>query len=1826
MNNHLLKNSSKMKTKNIVISGTNFWNPGDDFVRDGVIRILRRLFEEYTLNFLFYNFNQDFYPQSKFSGVHNMAAAGDLDKYRDFVDAIVIAGLSAGKEIKDLYNWIIDNGLLDRVYLIGAGYANTYVDKNISQEPEATIFRNARIITGRTEKKPNFITELGLSYYHINCPAMLSVEHVKAVPPGKNVQTIGFSIQLPHRKGVVNHCCDASMYQLAAHSLLELFPKYNVEIIAHHKEEYFHFLNLVKGHNIPVFFSSFYQDLYEIYRRYDLVISTRLHACIYANSHGIPGIIINDTDRHTHCAHGFPHLAWINTREKLHLELENICRQDLTQIANDNKVFKENLMQKYMEVLTGPFGVHVPAKKKPLFDKLHVGCGCDYREGFVNIDGNPNLPKVDCVLDIKPGILLDHFEPGSFSYILAQDFLEHHFHWEARGLLEDFHTLLNSKGQLEIRLPNTEGVVNDPHKDITEKVVFLYGGQDMQQKWEKNSPNLSRQRYPQYFCHKYGWTPESIKSELLSAGFLSAEITKEGWNMRIRATKMSKLPDQTDGQLPVHFFTIVLNGQPFIRHHIEVFKQLPFKWHWHIIEGVADLKHDTAWSVKLGGRVNEQLHCNGLSNDGTTEYIDELVRQYPENITVYRKPNGVFWDGKLEMVNAPLADINEECLLWQVDSDELWVAEQIYTCRDMFIAEPDRTAAYYLDHFFVGENLVTTTINTYGNNTGYEWLRTWRFRPGFRWTAHEPPRLCINSQNGEWVDIATIKPFKHDETSAKKLVFQHYAYATEKQLAFKEIYYGYKSAVAQWQHLQKHRDFPVFLRDYFAWVKDGAQVNTIQSQKIAPLARKDANGTWQFRSCQPAPKQQLTQPSQESKKILIVRPDSIGDFVIFSGVLKHFRDLYKDAKISVLTQQHIAELARSCPHIDDVIGFNRARVRSDQQYYHGFHERLKTNKFDIAINAVYSRDSISDSLTLRSGAKITIASEGDTSNISEQLKQEHNRLYTKLVPASDEPMLETARNLEFVGGLAGTDFSRVSMPEVWITEEDEAAAQKMLNDMNVENPIVVCPFSQHAIKDWPLWNWMQLILKYKNYPILFCGSQKDTLNTNQLITALEHNNVFNLSGKLTLRQLAALLKRSRLCLGADTGTIHIAAAVGCPQVVIAGGGHFGRFIPYSPDTTLVHLPMSCYQCNWRCKYGQARCINQIRVETVDMAVRQALDSSGARRSEPVLIEESLKSDLVPIGPARFNSKPLADVDISEIDKDNKYLVTAIVSTYNAERFIAGCLEDLENQTIADRLEIIVVNSGSQQNEEAIVREYQQKYSNIVYIKTEQREGIYAAWNRAVIAAQGTYLTNANTDDRHRKDALEIMAKTLQENPDVALVYGDQIFTDTPNGTFDNHHATETAGRPDFSRERLLFGCCVGSQPMWRKSIHDEFGTFDESLDSAGDWDFWLRISNKYNFKHIPDFLGLYYYNKNGIEHGRKIHSLYERYIVGRRHGNPYISVIPLYKSKDNPLVSVIMPAYNAAEYIAEAIESVLIQNYRNFELIIVDDGSTDNTKDIVTNFKDDKIKYFYKDNSGPSGARNIAITKARGQYIMPLDADDMMTPDSIARHLMEFENHSEADLVYCDDCLIDESDKTIRTIKRPEYTDRKLLIRDMFRSGYPVVPFRTCIRRSVFDKIGFLDENLSTGEDYDMMRRFVKHGLKIHHLPGALYLRRMTENSLSRNSTPQKAKCHFELVKRFTETFRHDELFPDIEWGEIPADQRRLHAKCLVVVTYLAIGQDYSNSNSARFYAKTAFEQACSELRDCLDIDPYNNQIRALLQKCELGRQQYQKPVQKAFS
>ena len=282
--------------------------------------------------------------------------------------------------------------------------------------------------------------------------------------------------------------------------------------------------------------------------------------------------------------------------------------------------------------------------------------------------------------------------------------------------------------------------------------------------------------------------------------------------------------NESNNTTKVHFFTLVLNGHPFIEQHISTFSTLPIDWHWHIIEGVASLAGDTGWSLPNGGHIPEGFHKNGLSIDGTSEYLNKLKQEFPKNITIYRKGDGEFWNGKLEMVNAPIKNLNQDCLLWEVDVDEFWTKEQILSCINLFFKHPDKFAAFFWCHYFVGPNLITLTRGGYGNDPGIEWLRVWRYHPGFFWASHEPPILVEKSTTGELSAIHQKGFLTHAETEAAGLVFHHFAYINIQQLQFKESYYGYKSATSNWNRLQMHQSFPIELSKFFTWVTDGTLV------------------------------------------------------------------------------------------------------------------------------------------------------------------------------------------------------------------------------------------------------------------------------------------------------------------------------------------------------------------------------------------------------------------------------------------------------------------------------------------------------------------------------------------------------------------------------------------------------------------------------------------------------------------------------------------------------------------------------------------------------------------------------------------------------------------------------------------------------------------------------------------------------------------------------------------------------------------------------------------------------------------------------------------
>ena len=180
-----------------------------------------------------------------------------------------------------------------------------------------------------------------------------------------------------------------------------------------------------------------------------------------------------------------------------------------------------------------------------------------------------------------------------------------------------------------------------------------------------------------------------------------------------------------------------------------------------------------------------------------------------------------------------------------------------------------------------------------------------------------------------------------------------------------------------------------------------------------------------------------------------------------------------------------------------------------------------------------------------------------------------------------------------------------------------------------------------------------------------------------------------------------------------------------------------------------------------------------------------------------------------------------------------------------------------------------------------------------------------------------------------------------------------------------------------------------------------------------------------------------------------------------------------------PQVSVIIPTYNRGWIIKEAIDSVLTQDYRDFELIVVDDGSTDNTDDILNSYHGDII-VFRQENQGVSAARNRGLAEASGRFIAFLDSDDLWLPQKLFRQVEFFNKNPEAQICQTEETWIR---KGVRVNPKKRHKKPWGMIFELSLALCLVSPSAVMIRRSLFEKAGGFDETLPACEDYDLWLR-----------------------------------------------------------------------------------------------------------------------------------------------
>lgn len=225
------------------------------------------------------------------------------------------------------------------------------------------------------------------------------------------------------------------------------------------------------------------------------------------------------------------------------------------------------------------------------------------------------------------------------------------------------------------------------------------------------------------------------------------------------------------------------------------------------------------------------------------------------------------------------------------------------------------------------------------------------------------------------------------------------------------------------------------------------------------------------------------------------------------------------------------------------------------------------------------------------------------------------------------------------------------------------------------------------------------------------------------------------------------------------------------------------------------------------------------------------------------------------------------------------------------------------------------------------------------------------------------------------------------------------------------------------------------------------------------------------------------------------------------------------------MVSIIVTTHNYGHFLAETINSVRGQTFSDWECIVVDRGSTDNTRDIMNDFtaKDGRFKYLFRGDKGVSAARNSGIEISRGEYIQFLDGDDLLQKNKIDEQLKIFSSHPEVDIVYGDVRFFDDGNSgVLRNSKTGNKPDDWLphlsgsgdVIMDVLKSYNFLVTHSPLVRRSVIERCGVFDERMEALEDWDFWLRCAGKGcyFMFHHAADAMVLVRVHSKSLSRRS------------------------------------------------------------------------------------------------------------------
>jgi glycosyltransferase involved in cell wall biosynthesis len=442
-------------------------------------------------------------------------------------------------------------------------------------------------------------------------------------------------------------------------------------------------------------------------------------------------------------------------------------------------------------------------------------------------------------------------------------------------------------------------------------------------------------------------------------------------------------------------------------------------------------------------------------------------------------------------------------------------------------------------------------------------------------------------------------------------------------------------------------------------------------------------------------------------------------------------------------------------------------------------------------------------------------------------------------------------------------------------------------------------------------------------------------------------------------------------------------------------------------------------------------------------------------------------------------------------------VSVIIPVYNGEKFLNEAIKSVLNQEY-DNLECIVVDDGSIDGSAAIAK----KFAQVIYLH-QDNAGVAAARNRGVQNASGEYLAFLDADDLWDTKKLATQISYMEENQDID-------YSVTKHSLFLAEGLQELPAwvrTHQYKQEMIAY---IPSALIVRKSVFETIGNFDETYRIGDDSDWFLRAKDAGIKLGVVEKTLLY----------KRVHSrcLSSQTELCRKELVKSIKA-SLQRNKSTDMVSVIVPVYNGEKYLREALDSVLDQSVRPFEVLVIDDGSTDTTADIARQYGE-RIRYIKKSNQGTAAARNDGIQRAGGNYIAFLDADDYWDKQKLAQQLREIKKTGAANMVFgmCAQFYSPETGEDFR---------QQYQCPDQPTKG--AHPGTLLMKRKDFLKVGLFSTEYKTGEFIEWYQRAQEAGMTSTFLPDILMYRRihpMNHGIVQKQQTDDYARIVKEMLLR----------------------------------------------------------------------------------------------------